>query len=263
MVGDVVTGEPVSAVSELEGLWEGPGPRFVQITARFHNLCAGCGAPAPVGSPITYDRLERAAYHPGCAHVAVERTPWLLVLAAGDEPRPGQVIAHPAYGWLVCVRLAARRVVVNDDVAGSAIAVAARRALPEEVEAAQCQARAGGGDDSMDFWLDLGYVGAVVDATAEFTGWPVTRLAREPGYFVQVQAGGLWVYGEVARRAEIERWLAGDAAAQQAYLAGYRWSRCFSVRCLAGELGHVHLSTVVPITAHEFEDAGRRGWALR
>lgn len=134
----------------------------------------------PVGSPITYDRLERAAYHPACAQVALEHAPWLLLLAAGEEPRPGQVIAHPAYGWLVCVRIVARRVVVNRDVAGSAIAVGARRALPEEVELAQSQARAGHGDASADFWLDLGYVGAMLDATADFTGWPIIRLALEP-----------------------------------------------------------------------------------
>jgi hypothetical protein len=261
VIGDVVTGEAVTGVDELEGTWQGPGPRFVRITARFHNLCAGCSAPAPVGSRVTYDRLERAAYHGGCSHVAVEPAPWVLVLAAGDEPRPGQVIAHPAYGWLVCVRLVARRVVVNDLVTGRAVAVAARRALPEEVEAAQCRARFGeDADGASSFWLDFGYVGTLVDATAEFTGWPVTRLAREPERFVRCETGGVWVFGQVAPFEESERWIATDAGERHAYLSGYRWCRCFSVQCLAGEYGHVHLSTVIPITESQFASAGQRGW---
>ena len=129
-------------VTVLEPAWEGSGPRFVHITARFHNRCGGCGGDAPVGTQITYDRLERAAYHPACAWVAIEQTPWLIPMPAGDEPAPGQVIAHPAYGWLACVRVAGRVWADNGVAAGGLIAVAARRALPEEVDRAQWHAYA-------------------------------------------------------------------------------------------------------------------------
>ena len=143
MAVEMVMPATLQGVAGLERDWEGPGPRFVQITARFHNRCGGCGGEAQVGTRITYDRLERHPYHPGCAWVAIEQPPWLIPVLAGDAPAPGQVIAHPSYGWLVCVRVAGRTWADNGVSAGSVVGVAARRALPEEIELAQWRAYAG------------------------------------------------------------------------------------------------------------------------
>jgi hypothetical protein len=65
----------LQGVAVLERAWDGPGPRFAQITARYHNRCGGCDGKAPVGTRITYDRLGRHPYHPGCAWVAIEQPP--------------------------------------------------------------------------------------------------------------------------------------------------------------------------------------------
>ena len=86
-----------------------------------------------MSTQITHDRLERAAYHPAFAWVAIEQTPWLIPMPARDEPTPGQMMAHPAYGWLACVRVASRARAGNGVAAGGLIALAPRRALPEEV----------------------------------------------------------------------------------------------------------------------------------
>jgi hypothetical protein len=96
MAVEMVMPATLQGVAGLERDWDGPGPRFVQITARYDNRCGGCGGEAPVGTCITYDRLERHPYHPGCAWVAIEQPPWLIPAFAGDAPAPGQVIAHPS-----------------------------------------------------------------------------------------------------------------------------------------------------------------------
>ncbi len=249
-------------VAVLEQGWEGSGPRFVHITARYHNRCSGCGGDAPVGTGITYDRLERSAYHPACAWVAIEQTPWLIPMPAGDEPAPGQVMAHPAYGWLACVRVASRVWADNGVVAGGLIAVAARRALPEEVDCAQWRAYSSG-DEAGREWLDPEYLGQLADTVVEFTGWPITRGVREPECFVMPHPGGLFVFGKVASRDEAEQWMAADPGERERYRRGYRWCRCFSVQCPEGEFGHVHLGVVIPVARREFDLASQRGWTLR
>jgi hypothetical protein len=98
----------LQGVAAMEQDWDGPGPRFVQITAGHHNCCGGCDGEAPVGTRITYDRLERHPYHQGCAWVAIEQPPSLIPAFAGDAPAPGQVFARPSYGWLVCMRVEGR-----------------------------------------------------------------------------------------------------------------------------------------------------------
>jgi hypothetical protein len=261
-----VMASQVAAVEQgatvLEGVWVGTGPRFVHIAARFHNRCGGCGGHAPAGMQITYDRLERAAYHPGCAWVAIEQTPWLIPMPAGDEPMPGQVIAHPAYGWLVCVRVAARVWADNGISAGGMVGVAARRALPEEVDRARWRAYADFGDAGRE-WLDPEYVGQLADTVAEFTGWPITRGAREPEHFVAPHPGELAVFGQVASREDSEQWMAADPGERERYRRGYRWCHCFSVQCPGGEFGHVHLGSVIPVTRRDFDTANQRGWTLR
>lgn len=263
MVAEVVVTSPMGeGIAALERRWDGPGPRFVQITARYHNRCGGCGAEAPIGAQITYDRLERNPYHPGCAWVAIAPAPWLIPFLDGDAATPGQVIAHPSYGWLICVRVTGRIWADNGVRAGSVVAVAARRALPEEVELAQWRAHAGIGGEEGRSWLHADHVGDVVEAVAEFTGWPITRAAREPEHFVVPHPSGLFVFGEVTPLEETERWIAADAGEGSLYQRGYRWCRCYSVQCVVGEEGHVHLGSVIPMTCPQFDAANQRGWTL-
>ena len=262
MAVEMVMPATLQGVAGLERDWEGPGPRFVQITARYQNRCGGCGGDAPVGTRITYDRLERHPYHPGCAWIAIEQPPWLIPAFAGDAPAPGQAIAHPSYGWLVCVRVAGRTWADNGVSAGSVVGVAARRALPEEVELAQWRAYAGIGDEAEWSWLQPGHVGDIGDSVAEFTGWPIARMAREPAHFVVPHPGGLLVFGEVTPLDETERWIAADPEERSLFQRGYRWCRCYSVQCLSGDEGHVHLSSVIPVTRTQFDAANQRGWSL-
>lgn len=251
-----------AGIASLERHWEGPGPRFVQITARFDNTCGGCGSAASVGTRITYDRLERAAYHPSCAWVAIAPAPWLIPFFLGDAPAPGQVMAHPRFGWLSCVRVAGRTWIENGIHAGSVVGVAARRALAEEVELAEWRACAGVGDEGEWSWLSADLVGEFIDTVDEFTGWPITRSAREPGHVMVRHPSGLTVFAEVAQIEETERWIATDAMEDALYRRGYRWCRCYSVQCLAGEEGHVHLGAAIPMSRQQFDAANQRGWTL-
>ncbi len=251
-----------TGIETLERSWEGPGPRFVHITARYQSRCGGCGSGVPIGTRVSYDRLERVAYHLSCAWVAIEHVPWLLPLFVGDAPPPGQVIAHPRYGWLSCVRLSGRAWADNGVAGGSIVGVAARRALPEEVELARWRAQAAIGNDLEWSWLDPDHVGDLAETVDEFTKWPLTRAAREPGHFVVRHPSGLEVFCQVAAADETERWLATDPEERTLYRRGYRWCRCYSVRSMAGEEGHVHLGAAVPMTRAQFEAANQRGWAL-
>jgi hypothetical protein len=263
VVAEVVVTSPMGeGIAALERRWDGPGPRFVQITARYRNRCGGCGAEAPVGTEITYDRLERAPYHPSCAWIAIEPAPWLIPLLDGDAPMPGQVIAHPSYGWLICVRVAGRIWADSGVHAGSVIGVAARRGLPEEVELAQWRAHAGISGEHERSWLHAEQVGELVDAVGEFTGWPVTRAVREPEHFLVPHPSGLFVFCKVSSVEETERWMAADSTESSLYRRGYRWCRCYSVQCSAGEEGHVHLGAAIPMTRQQFDAANQRGWAL-
>jgi len=78
-----------------------------------------------------------------------------------------------------------------------------------------------------------------VESVAEFTGWPITRIAREPAQFVAPHPGGLFVFGEVTPIDETERWIAADSRSARCISAAIAWSRCYSVQCLSGEEGHV------------------------
>ncbi len=42
MAVEMVMPATMQGVAGLERDWDGPGPRFVQITARYHNRCSGC-----------------------------------------------------------------------------------------------------------------------------------------------------------------------------------------------------------------------------
>src|ERR1700692_1288341 len=64
MAVEMVMPATLQGVAGLDRDWEGPGPRFVQITARYQNRCGGCGGDAPVGTRITYDRLQRQPHPP-------------------------------------------------------------------------------------------------------------------------------------------------------------------------------------------------------
>ena len=44
-------------------------------------------------------------------------------------------------------------------------------------------------------------------------------------------------------------------------LENYRFSKCYSIACVDGELGDIHVSTIERLlTEGEFLDAHRRGW---
>jgi len=50
---------------------------------------------------------------------------------------------------------------------------------------------------------------------------------------------------------------------QEAHLRHYRFCRCFSVACPEGEVGDVHVSTVLCLVSREFFEAMRReGWQM-
>jgi hypothetical protein len=235
-----------------------PVPRFATITARHSNVCGGCAARMPVGATVTYDRLECTAYHPACAHVAIEDAPWLIAMPAGDAPPTGQVFTHPTYGHLACVRLTARQWYPTEATVVELTGVAARRALPEEVGTVRWRARQG--DEETAWWLDAFNVGGLTAYVAELTGWAITRLAREPDYFAVLHAEGLIVFCQAASLEETEVAVESDPVAHQLYATGYRWCRCFSTACPGGEYGHVHMSAVVPMSAAQFEDARRQAW---
>ena len=50
---------------------------------------------------------------------------------------------------------------------------------------------------------------------------------------------------------------------QEAHLRHYRFCRCFSVACAEGEVGDVHVSTVLAVVSREFFEAMRQeGWQM-
>jgi len=136
---------------------------------------------------------------------------------------PGQVIAHPSYGWLVCVRVAGRTWADNGVSAGSLVGVAARRALPEEIELAQWRTYAGMGDEAESSWLQPEHVGDVVESVAEFTGWPITAsLASRPNSSRRTPADSSCS----ARSRRSMRPSAGsprNSEERSLYQRGYRW----------------------------------------
>jgi hypothetical protein len=91
------------------------------------------------------------------------------------------------------------------------------------------------------------------------------------GYFRRDDVPGLTIYGHVLNPDEIRRaeHTAGVSAEEadaalagisQAFKRGYRYGWCYSADAPEGELGAVHVSQCVPLTASEFEAARRCGW---
>ena len=75
------------------------------------------------------------------------------------------------------------------------------------------------------------------------------QAALKPGERFIYLGEGLVIFGEVLETYEEER------------LKHYRFCRCYSVACLEGELGDVHVSTVVALVSRRFFEGMReRGW---
>jgi len=78
------------------------------------------------------------------------------------------------------------------------------------------------------------------------------QAAVKPGEcFVSDGGDGLLVFGEVLEGYE------------EAHLRHYRFSRCFSVACREGELGDVHVCTILALLSRRvFEEVRRAGWEI-
>ena len=77
------------------------------------------------------------------------------------------------------------------------------------------------------------------------------QAALKPGDCFIADGGepGLLVFGEVLEGYE------------EPHLKHYRFCRCFSVACQEGEVGDVHVSTVLALVGREFFEAMReQGW---
>lgn len=74
----------------------------------------------------------------------------------------------------------------------------------------------------------------------------------KPGdYFRKPSGHEFSIYGEV---------LPEDESREPA-LRHYRFCKCYSIACVRGEMGDVHVSTIEALlTRDEFEDARRRAW---
>jgi hypothetical protein len=107
-----------------------------------------------------------------------------------------------------------------------------------------------------------------------FEGWLNRNAEAAPdwgGYFRRDDVPGLTIYGHVLNQDDIRRaeQAAGASAEEadaaiagiaQAFKRGYRYGWCYSADAPKGELGTVHISRCVPVSASEFEAARRRGW---
>jgi len=78
------------------------------------------------------------------------------------------------------------------------------------------------------------------------------QAAVRPGeWFVSDGGDGLLVFGEVLEGYE------------EAHLRHYRFCRCFSVACPEGELGDVHVSSILALLSRQvFEEVRRAGWEI-
>jgi hypothetical protein len=91
---------------------------------------------------------------------------------------------------------------------------------------------------------------AMEAADARVKPW---QAAVKPGQCFIADSGGedLVVFGEVLE------------GYQEAHLRHYRFCRCFSVACPEGEVGDVHVSTVLCLVSREFFEAMRQaGWQM-
>ncbi|MDO8508561.1 MAG: hypothetical protein Q7S27_02650 [Nanoarchaeota archaeon] len=73
-----------------------------------------------------------------------------------------------------------------------------------------------------------------------------------PGeYFVRRSGLGFNIYGEIVP----------DEEPRENHLRHYRFCRGYSIACMEGELGDIHVSTIEALlTKEEFEGAKQRGW---
>jgi len=77
------------------------------------------------------------------------------------------------------------------------------------------------------------------------------QAAVKPGDFFVSDGGDVLVFGEV---------LEGYA---EEHLRHYRFCRCFSVACPEGELGDVHVCTILALLSRQlFEEVRRAGWEI-
>ena len=78
------------------------------------------------------------------------------------------------------------------------------------------------------------------------------QIQIKPGDYFQRDSGyGFPIYGEVLQEDE----------PREAHVQHYRLCRCYSVVCVEGEVGDVHVSTIEQIlTEAEFEEAKEHGW---
>ena len=76
--------------------------------------------------------------------------------------------------------------------------------------------------------------------------------AIKPGdYFRRPTDYGFNIYGEVLKEDE----------PRESQLRHYRFCKCYSVACVDGEMGDVHVSTIEKLLSQvEFDDARRVGW---
>ncbi len=105
---------------------------------------------------------------------------------------------------------------------------------------------------------------------------PFQKLLKPGDFFVRAQSDFI-IYGEILDptpdpiseegldEEELEEARAEHAfelkLRNQPHMAAYRFSRCFSRICPQGEMGDIHISTVVKVISKEsFEKARRANW---
>ncbi len=78
------------------------------------------------------------------------------------------------------------------------------------------------------------------------------QAAIKPGdHFQRASGYGFNIYGVVLK----------EEAPRESDLRHYRFCECYSIACVEGELGDVHVSTIEKILSpHEFQTAKQRGW---
>ncbi len=78
-------------------------------------------------------------------------------------------------------------------------------------------------------------------------------LIRLGEYFIRKTNLGFDIYGQILNDPEEVK--------RSKYTQNYRFARCFSTACPAGELGDIHVSTIERILSkEEFDQARRSGW---
>jgi hypothetical protein len=91
------------------------------------------------------------------------------------------------------------------------------------------------------------------------------QLILRPGdYFVRVGAGNVAIYCEVLDpSADVSELEVEETKAwyEEPHMRNFRFCRAFSIYCVSGELGDVHISTAaLQISKENFEAARQHGW---